>query len=84
MHIVDTLNKIMRATRRLHDEIGREPTPAEIAEKLHLPLEKVWELEPVAALISAAGHRTFTPTIMGNQGGARARRAFQARAGDGA
>ena len=35
------LNKIMRATRLLRNEIGREPTSDEIAEKLHMPLETV-------------------------------------------
>ena len=40
-HIVEVLNKIMRATRLLHNEIGREPTSDEIAEKLHMPLETV-------------------------------------------
>ena len=40
-HIVEVLNKIMRATRLLRNEIGREPTSDEIAEKLHMPLETV-------------------------------------------
>ena len=40
-HMVDALNKILRMSRRLLNEIGREPTPDEIAEKLHMPLGKV-------------------------------------------
>ena len=40
-HIVEVLNKIMRATRLLYNKIGREPTSDEIAEKLHMPLETV-------------------------------------------
>src|SRR6266571_5789385 len=38
VHIVEALNKIVRTSRRLLAEIGREPTPGEIAEKLHMPL----------------------------------------------
>ena len=41
MHMVDTLNKILRTSRRLLNEIGREPTPEELAEKLRMPAEKV-------------------------------------------
>src|SRR5712692_10045274 len=40
-HMVEALNKIVRTSRRMLNEIGREPTPGEIAEKLHMPLEKV-------------------------------------------
>jgi RNA polymerase primary sigma factor len=38
--MVDALNKVLRTSWRLLNEIGREPTPTEIAEKLHMPLEK--------------------------------------------
>jgi RNA polymerase primary sigma factor len=41
MHMVEALNKILRTSRRLLNEIGREPTPGEIAEKLHMPLTRV-------------------------------------------
>jgi RNA polymerase primary sigma factor len=42
------LYKIIRTSRQLHNEIGREPTPAEIAEKLHMPVEKVRHVLKVA------------------------------------
>jgi RNA polymerase primary sigma factor len=48
VHIVEALNKIVRTSRRLHNEIGREPTPGEIAEKLHMPLDKVRHVLKVA------------------------------------
>jgi len=40
-HMVEALNKILRTSLRVLNEVGREPTPSEIAEKLHMPLEKV-------------------------------------------
>jgi RNA polymerase primary sigma factor len=48
VHIVEALNKIIRTSRRLLNEIGREPTPGEIAEKLHMPLEKVRHVLKIA------------------------------------
>ncbi len=48
LHMVDALNKILRTSRRLLNEIGREPTPGEIAEKLHMPLRKVRHVLKVA------------------------------------
>jgi RNA polymerase primary sigma factor len=41
VHMTDSINKILRTSRRLLGELGREPTPEELAEKLHMPLEKV-------------------------------------------
>jgi RNA polymerase primary sigma factor len=41
VHMVDTVNKIVRTSRQMFNEIGREPTPEELAAKLHMPLEKV-------------------------------------------
>ena len=41
VHMVDTISKIVRTSRQMLSEIGREPTPEELAEKLHMPLEKV-------------------------------------------
>src|SRR5437764_10475170 len=41
VHMTEAINKIVRTSRQLLNEIGREPTPEEIAEKLHIPLEKV-------------------------------------------
>jgi RNA polymerase primary sigma factor len=48
VHIVEALNKIVRTSRRLLNEIGREPTPSEIAAKLHMPLERVRHLLKIA------------------------------------
>jgi RNA polymerase primary sigma factor len=45
---VEALYKIARMSRRLHNEIGREPAPCEIAEKLHMPLEKVLQVLKIA------------------------------------
>jgi RNA polymerase primary sigma factor len=47
-HIVEALNMIAQTSRRLHNEIGREPTPNEIAEKLQMPLEKVRHVLKIA------------------------------------
>ena len=41
VHLIETINKLTRISRRLLQERGREPTPEEIAEKIELPLEKV-------------------------------------------
>jgi RNA polymerase primary sigma factor len=41
VHMTELINKIARARRQIFNEIGREPTPEELAEKLHIPLEKV-------------------------------------------
>jgi RNA polymerase primary sigma factor len=41
VHMIDTINKIVGASRQMLTEIGREPTPEELAEKLGMPLEKV-------------------------------------------
>jgi RNA polymerase primary sigma factor len=41
VHMMDSITKVVRTSRLLHNEIGREPTPEELAEKLGMPLEKV-------------------------------------------
>ena len=41
VHMIEAINKIVRTSRQMLSEIGREPTPEELAEKLHMPLEKV-------------------------------------------
>ena len=41
VHMTESIHKIARTSRQLLSELGREPTPAELAEKLHMPLEKV-------------------------------------------
>jgi len=40
VHMIDTINKIVRTSRQMLNEIGREPTPEELAEKLRMPLKK--------------------------------------------
>ena len=41
VHMIEAINKIVRTSRQMLNEIGREPTPEELAEKLGMPLEKV-------------------------------------------
>ena len=41
VHMIEVINKIVRTSRQMLNEIGREPTPEELAEKLHMPIEKV-------------------------------------------
>src|SRR6516164_374567 len=41
VHMVEAINKIVRTSRQMFNEIGREPTPEELAKKLHMPLDKV-------------------------------------------
>ena len=53
VHMVETINKLIRVSRQLLQELGREPTPAEIAEEMSLPVERVREIlkisqEPVS------------------------------------
>jgi RNA polymerase primary sigma factor len=49
-HLIEGVNKVVRTSRRMLNEIGREPTPKEIAEKLSMPLEKVRKLLEIARL----------------------------------
>jgi RNA polymerase primary sigma factor len=48
VHMIETINKIVRTSRQLLNEIGREPTPEELAEKLGMPLEKVRKVLKIA------------------------------------
>jgi RNA polymerase primary sigma factor len=48
VHMIDTLSKIVRTSRQLLNEIGREPMPEELAEKLRMPLEKVRKVLKIA------------------------------------
>ena len=48
VHMIEAINKVVRTSRRMLNEIGREPTPEEIAEKLHMPLEKVRKVLKIA------------------------------------
>lgn len=48
VHMIETINKMMRVSRQIAQEIGREPTPEELAEHLEMPLEKVEQILEVA------------------------------------
>ena len=48
VHMIETINKIVRTARQMLHEIGREPTPEELAEKLAMPLEKVRKVLKIA------------------------------------
>jgi RNA polymerase primary sigma factor len=47
-NIIETVNGVMRTSRQMLPEIGREPTPEELAEKLAMPLEKVHKVLAIA------------------------------------
>ena len=47
-HIIETVNKVVRTSRQMLPEIGREPTPEELAEKLAMPLDKVHKVLAIA------------------------------------
>jgi len=48
VHMIETINKLVRTSRQMLHEIGREPTPDELAEKLSMPLEKVRKVLKIA------------------------------------
>jgi RNA polymerase primary sigma factor len=48
VHMIETINKLVRTSRQMLHEIGREPTPEELAEKLAMPLEKVRKVLKIA------------------------------------
>ena len=48
VHMVETINKLIRVSRQLLQELGREPTPEEIAEEMDISVEKVREIQKVA------------------------------------
>jgi RNA polymerase primary sigma factor len=48
VHMIETINKLVRTSRQMLHEIGREPTPEELAEKLVMPLEKVRKVLKIA------------------------------------
>src|SRR6516165_8142819 len=47
-HLIETINKLVRTSRQMLHEIGREPTPEELAEKLAMPLERVRKVLEIA------------------------------------
>lgn len=48
VHMIETINKMVRTSRQMMHEIGREPTPEELSEKLMMPLEKVRKVMKIA------------------------------------
>ena len=48
VHMIETINKLVRTSRQLLHEIGREPTPEELSEKLKMPLDKVRKVLKIA------------------------------------
>ena len=44
VHMVETINKLIRVSRQLLQELGREPTPEEIAEEMNMPVDRVREI----------------------------------------
>jgi RNA polymerase primary sigma factor len=48
VHMIETINKLIRTSRQLVQEIGREPSPEEIAERMNLPLDKVRKVLKIA------------------------------------
>ena len=48
VHMVETINKLIRTSRHLLQILGREPTPEEIAEEMEIPVEKVMEIQKIA------------------------------------
>lgn len=48
VHMIETINKIVRSSRQILNEMGREPTPEEIAARLHMPVDKVRKVMKIA------------------------------------
>ena len=48
VHMVETINKLIRTSRHLLQQMGREPTPEELAKELEMPVEKVMEIQKIA------------------------------------
>ncbi|MEK6624069.1 MAG: RNA polymerase sigma factor RpoD, partial [Bdellovibrionota bacterium] len=48
VHMIETINKMVRTTRQLIQEYGREPTPEEIAERMELPVDKVKKVQKIS------------------------------------
>ena len=60
--MVETINKLIRVSRQLLQELGREPTPEEIAEEMHMSVERVREIlkisqEPVSLRTTMCRYR---------------------------
>ena len=48
VHMVESINKLIRTSRHLLQQLGREPTPEEIAQEMEIPVEKVTEIQKIA------------------------------------
>ena len=48
VHMVETINKLVRVSRQLVQELGREPTPEELAKELNMPVDKVHEISKIS------------------------------------
>lgn len=48
VHMVETINKLIRTSRHLLQQLGREPTPEELSKELEMPVEKVMEIQKIA------------------------------------
>ena len=48
VHMVETINRLIRTSRHLLQQLGREPTPEEIAKEMEMPVEKVMEIQKIA------------------------------------
>ncbi len=48
VHMVETINKLIRTSRHLLQQLGREPTPEELSEELEMPIDKVMEIQKIA------------------------------------
>ena len=48
VHMVETINKLIRVQRQLLQELGREPSPEEIAEQMHIPVDRVREIQKIS------------------------------------
>ena len=48
VHMVETINRLIRASRQMVQELGREPTPEELARKLDMPVERVREIKKIS------------------------------------
>lgn len=48
VHMVETINRLIRAQRQLVQDLGREPTPEELSEFMHLPVERVREIQKIS------------------------------------
>jgi len=48
VHMVETINKMARIQRQLHQDLGREPTPGEVAQEMGLPADRVAEIQRIA------------------------------------